>query len=233
MHKYFIVYNDKTNLDVNLLIQTRPSKSSPVMQYETIEVPGGELLYKEKGYGDIEIPIAFNFASKKPSEWDSDFRKVKKWLLSKVDNKLIFCDDLEYFYKVKKVSIETPERVLKRIGRFTVVFTCEAYNYEVEGSKEVKISTSMFNDGILTKPIYKVSGEGLLTLKVNGVTVKANVGQNLKIDTNLGLCFRNDGSINNIALDGAYEDLYLQEGENTFEWTSGFNIDIIPNWRYL
>lgn len=233
MNKYFIVYNDKTNLDVNLLIQTRPSKPAPEMEYEEIQVPGGEVLYKEKGYRDIEIPIAFNFASKYANEWDKDFRKIKKWLLSKIDNKLIFSDDLEYFYRVKKVSIETPERLLKRIGRFTVVFTCEAYSYEIKGSKEVPISAFMFNDGILTKPIYKVTGEGLLTLNVNGKIVKANVGQNLIIDTNLGLCYRSDGSINNIALSGVYEDLYLQEGGNTFEWTSGFNIDIIPNWRCL
>lgn len=233
MYKYFIIYNDKTNLDVNLLINTRPSKPSPVMRYEEIEVPGGETLYIEKGYGDIEIPIAFNFASKNANEWNNEFRKIKKWLLSKTDNKLIFSDDLEYFYRVKKVSIETPERVLKRIGRFTVVFTCEAYSYEVEGAKEIQISSSIYNDGIVAKPIYKVTGEGLLNIKVNGVDIKANVGQNLTIDTNLALCYREDGTINNIALTGAYEDLYLQEGENAFEWTEGFDISVIPNWRCL
>lgn len=232
MHKYFIIYNDKTNLDVNLLIKTRPSKPSPVMRYEEIEVPGGETLYIEKGYGDIEIPIAFNFASK-PNDWDKDFRKIKQWILSKIDNKLIFSDDLEYFYRVKKVAIETPERVLKRIGRFTVVFTCEAYSYEVDGAKEIQLSNFIYNDGIVTEPIYKVTGEGLLNIKVNGVDIKANVGQNITIDTNRGLCYREDGTFNNVALTGAYEDLYLQEGENTFEWTDGFDIRIIPYWRCL
>lgn len=231
MAKYFIIYNDKTNLDVNLLVKTRPAKPSPVMRYEEIAIPGGKTLYIEKGYGDIEIPIAFNFSSK-PNEWDKDFRKIKKWLLSKIDDKLIFSDDLEYFYKVKKVIIETPERILKKIGRFTVVFTCEAYSYEIEGSKEVQISSSIYNDGILAKPIYRIVGEGLLTLTINNKVIKVNVGQELIIDTNLGLCYR-DGIINNVALKGNYEDMYLLEGENTFNFSNDFKVYITPNWRCL
>lgn len=231
MDKYFIVYNDKTNLDVNLLIQTRPSKPSPEMDYEEIPVPGGELLYKEKGYRDIEIPIAFNFASKNANKWNNDFRKAKKWLLSKIDSKLIFSDDLDYFYKVKKISIETPERVIKRIGRFTVVFTCEAYCYLSEGLNEIDIASLIDNAYELSKPIYLITGEGLLTMNVNGKVIKANVGQKLIIDTNLGLCFREDGSQSNGSLSSKYKDLYLQEGENTFSWSNGFDIKIIPNWR--
>lgn len=231
MYKYFIIYNNKTNLDVNLLIKNRPTKPSPVMRYEEIEVPGGKTLYIEKGYSDIEISIVFNFVSK-IDEWDKDFRKIKEWLLSKKDNKLIFSDDLEYFYKVKKVSIETPERILKKIGRFTVVFTCEAYSYELNGTNEVQINNSIYNGSMLTKPIYRIVGEGLLTLTINNNTIKANVGQELIIDTELGLCYR-EGIINNVALQGNYEDMYLIEGENTFNFSEGFKIYITPNWRCL
>ena len=81
MRKYFLVYNSETNLDVNLLIVARPPKPSPVMEYETIKVPGGKTLYREKGYSDIEIPVGFNFISKHPNIWDKDWRKIKRWLL--------------------------------------------------------------------------------------------------------------------------------------------------------
>jgi len=47
------------------------------------------------------------------------------------------------------------------------------------------------------------------------------------------LCYRRDGTINNIALTGNYKDLYLKEGPNNFTWTSGFTIKLIPNWRCL
>ena len=85
MDKYFVIYNDKTNLDVNLLVATRPSKPSPEMEYEEVKVPGGKTLYREKGYKDIPIPVSFNFMSK--YTWDKDFRIIKKWLLSKINNR--------------------------------------------------------------------------------------------------------------------------------------------------
>ena len=54
----------------------------------------------------------------------------------------------------------------------------------------------------------------------------------LIIDTDKGLCYRK-GIVNNVALESKYEDMYLLEGENTFSWTSGFKIYILPNWRCL
>ncbi|MEN8075307.1 distal tail protein Dit [Clostridioides difficile] len=233
MHKYFILFNNKTNLDVETYIVSRPSKPSPKMEYEEVKVPGGKTLYRKKGYKDIEIPISFNFISKKPSEWGRDFRSIKKWLLRINDNKLKFSDDLEFYYKVNKVTIDTPERVLKRIGRFSVTFTCEPYDYLVEGLEEIELNNYLFNYYEHSQPIYKITGEGVLRLTVNGAEVTVNVGQNLTINTELGLCFREDGSINNVALKGRYKALELKEGDNTFSFNEGFDIKIIPNWRCL
>ncbi|MDC4240871.1 phage tail family protein [Clostridium tertium] len=228
MANYFIVYNDSTNLDVNLLVINRPSKPATVMEYEEVKVPGGKTLYREKGYGDIEITVSFNFMSK--YSWDKDFRKIKQWLLSKVNNKLKFSDDLEVFYRVNKVTIETPERVMKRIGRFNVTFTCEPYVYIEE--EELELGTILYNQYLVSKPIYRIVGEGFLTLNINNKVIKANVGQELIIDTDKGLCYR-EGIVNNVALQGKYEDMYLLEGENTFSWSNGFKIYILPNWRCL
>lgn len=230
MAKYYIIYNDKKNLDVNLLVATRPSKPSPIMEYEEVKVPRGRTLYREKGYRDIEIPISFNFISKKPSDWDRDFRIIKHWLLSKVNNKLKFSDDLEVFYKVNKVTIDTPERVMKKLGKFTVTFTCDPYTYIDESERE--LVKQLYNYNLLSKPIYRIVGEGYLTLNINNKVIKANVGQELIIDTDKGLCYRN-GIVNNVALDGRYKDMYLLEGENTFNWSNGFKIYILPNWRCL
>ena len=228
MDKYFIIYNDKTNLDVNLLVATRPSKPSPEMEYEEVKVPGGKTLYREKGYKDIPISVSFNFMSK--YTWDKDFRIIKKWLLSKINNKLKFSDDLEVYYKVNKVTIDTPLRVMKKIGRFNVTFICEPYVYIDE--EEMELSTLLYNDYLVSKPIYRIVGEGYLTFNINNKIIKANVGQELIIDTEKGLCYR-EGIVNNVALEGRYEDMYLLEGENTFNWSNGFEVYILPNWRCL
>lgn len=228
MGKYFILYNDANNLEINLLIRDRPPKPSPIMEYEEVKVPGGKTLYREKGYGDIYITVPFNFMSK--DSWDYDFRRIKKWLLSKGNNKLKFSDDLEVYYKVNKVTIDTPERVIKKIGRFDVTFTCEPYVYIDED--EFKLDNCVYNDYLVSKPIYRIVGEGYLTLNINNKVVKVNVGQELIINTDKGLCYR-EGIVNNVALEGKYEDMYLLEGENTFSWTKGFEIYITPNLRCL
>lgn len=234
LKKYFIIFNGQTNLDNGVLIKNRVAKHSPTMRYEEIEIPGRDgLLYKKKGYGDIDITIPFNFVSKSPNAWDYDFRKVKKWINSFDDNKLKFSDDVEYFYKVKKVTIDTPERVLKKIGRFNVIFTCEPYIYLYTGEEELDLEKFIYNDGEVSRPTFLIKGEGVLNLTVNGNLVKINVGQNLKIDTSLGLCYRENGTMNNSAITGYYESLYLQEGENNFDWNGNFDIKIMPNWRYL
>lgn len=230
MDKYFVLYNDNTNLDVNLLVVDRPSKPAPIMEYEEVKVPGGKTLYREKGYGDIPIPVPFNFLSKKPSDWDKDFRIIKQWLLSKGNNKLKFSDDLEVYYKVNKVTIDTPERIIRKIGKFNVTFICEPYIYIDEEERE--LSAILYNDYLPSRPIYRIVGEGYLTLTINNKIIKANVGQELIIDTDKGLCYR-QGIVNNVALDGKWQDMYLQEGENTFSWTQGFKVYILPNWRCL
>ena len=230
MYRYFIIYNNKTNIDVNLYVETRPSKPAPEMEYVEIKVPGGKTLYKEKGYKDIEIPVSFNFISKNANEWDKDFRVIKKWLLTKINNKLKFSDDLEVYYRVNKVNIDTPERLIRRAGKFTVTFTCDPYVYYDE--EEFELERCIYNDDLPSKPIYRVVGEGYLTLKINNKVIKANVGQELIIDTDKGLCYR-EGIINNVALEGKYEDMYLLEGENNYSWTNGFKIYITTNRRCL
>lgn len=230
LHKFFIIYNDKTNLDVKAMIETRPAKPAPEMEYEEVKVPGGKTLYKEKGYGDIEITISFNFVSKNVNEWDRDFRKIKKWLLQRENDKLKFSDDLEVYYKVNKVIIDTPERLIRRAGKFTATFTCDPYVYIDED--EFKLEKYIYNDYLISKPIYRVVGNGNITLNINNKTIKAKVEEELIIDTNKGLCFK-EGEINNVALEGRYEDLYLQEGYNNFSWTKNFDIYIVPNLRCL
>ena len=202
------------------------------MQYEEIEIEGRGKLYRERYLDDITIEVEFNFISEK-GKWNDSFRKAKAWINNIEDNKLKFSDDLGYFYKVNKAEITSSERVLRRIGRFTVTFTCEPYMYLEDGARAIELPTFLYNFYEKTQPIYVVEGEGLFVMQINGKTIKANVGQNLTIDTKLGLCYRKDGTMQNTALTGNYEDMYLQNGKNTFSYTSSFKVSIIPNWRCL
>ena len=95
------------------------------------------------------------------------------------------------------------------------------------------LQEASYNPYDMSKPEYKITGEGLCALTVNGKTMKANVGQNLTINTELMLSYREDGAIMNSSVTGEYKDLYLKPGENRISVSSGFSITIKPNWRYI
>ena len=231
-HKYYLAYNNLTNIDVGLRISARPSKPAPQMEYETIRVPQGKTLYREIGYGDISIEVEFNFISKEPYLWDKDWRRAKKWLLGKENNKLKFGDDLEGFYRVNKVEIQTPERIIRTGGKVLVTFTCEPYFYLNCDEMEITSGQVIYNDHEVSRPLYRITGQGELIFTINGKEIKVNIGTETKIDCDKGLTYR-DNVRNNTTLTGNYEDLYLKEGENTFTWTGNFRIFITPNWRCL
>lgn len=233
-NSFFVIYNGQMNTEFNVSVRYRPNMPTPAREYETIKVEGrdGEL-YEDKGtYADIEIGIDFNFKAE-PDEWQERFRKIKKWLYGESDRRLIMSDDREYFYNVKRVQIETAERVIKRIGRFTAKFTCEPYAYLAAGNTIMQLESKLVNQFETAYPTYYIYGSGEIELTVNGNTVTAVVDGSLTIDTKLGLCYNAGKAIENTALSGDYDNLTLPEGTNTFEYTAGFEVRIKPNWRSI
>lgn len=156
---------------------------------------------------------------------------AKEWLYNGIGGRLILSDDPQYFYKVKNIAIKSTDRFVKTMGEIAVEFTCAGCQYLLEGTKEMNIAQVLDNRYYISHPIYKITGEGACTLTVNGKTMKVNVGQNLTIDTERKLSYRQDNAIANTAVTGDYEDMYLFRGKNSITITNGFGLKIIPNWR--
>lgn len=231
---YEIIRNGKKNTSVGVLVSKRPSIPSAERICEEVEIPGRDgKIYRDTGsVNDITISISFVFIAR-PDTWQERFREAKRWLLSKEDNRLILGDDPGYFYKVKHTIVGESERKVIESGEFDADFICEGYQYLIEGSYEQSVEDVLYNPYALCHPTYKILGEGVCVLNVNGNTMKANVGQNLIINTDLMLAYREDGTARNTAIAGDYEDLYLREGDNTISLSAGFTARIIPNWRCL
>lgn len=232
---FHIFYNGESCKDVGLSVISRPTIPIPEREYDTIKVEGrdGEL-HKDKGtYKDIKIKINFNFVSKNPDVWEQDLRKVKKWLHSGKDERLILSDDPEYYYKVKQAVMSDTERKARRVGSFEISFICDAYMYRIDGQDEKEIGDYLYNPYMKAQPVYKIYGSGTITLKVNGNQVTAEVDEQLNIDTKLGICYNAANEISNASLTGEYGGLYLEEGDNNFMYSEGFRVVLIPNWREL
>lgn len=229
---YNILYKGVNCSRFGIIPARRPSVPAPEIRVTETEIPGrdGVLVETDGCYGTITIPVEFNYLVP-PEKWMDAYRKAKRWLTG--SGWLVMEDDQDYMYKVLYVKITDTERTSRRIGNFTAEFTCDPYAYLVSGQQEHSVTDVLYNPYMLSHPVYKITGEGVCTLTVNGNTMSANVGQNITIDTELMIAYREDGTMQNTEVTGDYEKLYLQEGENTITVTSGFEVTVQPNWREL
>lgn len=229
---YYITFNGETTKQHGIEIPYRPSIPAPVMRGEYIQIAGrdGSLLDSDGTFENIEIAIEMNFVSDADTTWNAKYREVKNWLTGK--GELRFSDDTEIFYKVKAVGISEVDRRVPRGGDISAVFICEPFAYYESGAVYKAPEAAADNPGILCKPIYKITGNGTATLTVNGKSVSAVVGQNLIIDTDLMIAYRENGTLENTAITGDYEDLWLNPGTNTIA-ISGLTLQVKPNYRSL
>lgn len=210
----------------------RPSIPAPEEKIEQIEIPGrsGTLTVRDQTYSDIVIPVEFNFMSSQDI-FGETFRSAKRWLTG--GGMLEFSDDSNIFYKAKFCKITSMERA-RRIGTFTAEFTCDPFTYYTDGLKEQELSAEnvLYNPYYSCNPVYTLTGEANSYVNVNGNLVIVNVGQELRIDTDRLIVYR-DTEMANVEASGNIELLRLQEGDNTIYIGEGITAKIIPNWRSL
>ena len=234
MIEYRVQIGKETDVSNRIYVMRRPDVPAAEYRVTEISVPGrdGKMYVDENCIEDIEFEIEFNFMGE-PDDWFAIFRRAKRWLLQKGERELRFGDDPYFFYIIKKVTIETAERVCYEIGRFTAKFICKGTQFYESGKEEVDISELNENIGIESHPVYKITGNGPCTLTVNGKTMTATVTDNIIIDTERMITYDSSGNLKNTSVSGNYEDIYLQPGENTVTVSSGFTCTVIPNWRCL
>lgn len=230
---FYALFDGKRDIDIDkdIYLLQRPNIPPPERAYRVTNVEGKGDVYEDLGYyNDIEIPLEYNFYSEKYNE---TYRRIKKFF--KRGEKLKFSDDGEGFYKIKKITINNNLREMIEFGRFTVLVTCEPYFYLDYGQNEIDLRTEniFFNDDEETFPTFRITGNGLFILKMNGNTFKVNVGQEVLIDISKGHCYRKDGAISDSSISGKYKEFRLLEGENTISFNSGFKVGMTPNWRCL
>lgn len=230
-----LFYNGKTLADYPIKVVNRPSIPTSVENITEFKVGGndGKLLVKEGTYQDIDIIIEFVYLADNEFVFNEVLREVKKWLYSDGDNRLIFSDDSEFFYKVKKVVVSKNARTNIETGNFSVTFTCEGLQYSIAGAEYMPVEDVLYNSYDICHPVIRIEGEGVCQLDFNGKTFIANVGQNITIDSDRMISFKDDGTLQNTLVNGDYNDLWLKSGKNDISVTEGFDVLIKPNWRCL
>lgn len=224
---YKIEYNGKSNDDFGVFLYDFPVLTLGEKNYDTYAVSGrrGELVGETNYISNASLSITFSVIS---DRFCANVREIMNWLTGA--GKLKTSDDPDCYYSVLKVNYGDIDREIRKYGRFTVNFVIDPYLYRDDGDYEYADIT--YNLYAECKPIYKITGEGMCTLTVNGKTMTANVGQNLTIDTDRMIAYRQDGTLQNTAVTGDYEKLWLPRGSCVISITTGFLLKIIPKWGY-
>ncbi len=230
---YNFIFNNQSSSEYSAFVVNRPNIPTANEKVTTYTVPGrrGALTVKEGTYPDIIIAIDLTYVSG-ANDFASRFREIKSWLNGSVNNVLAFSDDAEFFYLVKSVNISENKRTKRYIGKVTVKFTCDPYQYAVSGASFRAIGT-VNNPYDISHPLYKIVGTGACTITANGKQFKVNVTGNALIDTDRMVTYKEDGTLQNTSATGDYEDLYLAPGNNTITATSGFTVTVKPRWGQL
>lgn len=229
-----IEYADMLGSSLNVFAKERPAVPAAKRRMKEIEIPGrdGKVYQDDGGYEPTEIKVVFNFRDRNEDKVIARFRKIQRWLSAK-ESRLIFSDDTEVYYRISKVEVGELERTSGRIGNFTATFhTRDGLAYAVDGRKEYSPEQVKKNIYGLSHPVYKITGEGSCMLTVNGHQMKVNVHKSLMIDTDRILAYSKDGTLQNAMISGEYEDMYLLYGDNDVSISPGFDLKVIPNWRY-
>src|SRR5699024_4743077 len=97
----------------------------------------------------IPLPVQFYMHG---DNFKKIFRRAKMHLLNA--KTLIFDDDIDVFYKVKSVQIETAENIIKTFGEFTVNFTLDPFQYEIDSpEREITDEITLINHGYQSDPV--------------------------------------------------------------------------------
>lgn len=229
---FYMTFNGQSTNEYGVKVTTRPNIPAPIMRGEYIDIAGrdGSLFQTDGTYENIEIDVALNFLRTQNSVGDL-FRRVKAWINGA--GILRFSDDTDIFYKVKYSGISSATRRSRYGEDLIATFICEPYQYYNAGTAEITPGGALLNPGFTAHPIYKITGSGTATLTVNGNTFTAVIAQNIVIDTDLMVSYREGGALVNSDVTGDYDDLYLKPGENTISLSNGFSLSVIPNYRSL
>lgn len=233
---YFIIYDNKSNLDLEIEVVKRPIIPMPTRKYKVIDIEGHDGSYYEDKeiYENITFLIEFNFVEDNLNNIRNRVRKIKRWIENAKDNKLVLSDNKGYYYNVCKAEMgEVNYGEIYEIQSFNISFTVEPYQY-LSDNQELQLSTIMYNNWDVCQPIYRIVGNGICILNINGIIINCTINGQLIIDTQFDKILNSDRTLAIGKTDiKKMQNLYLKEEENTFSWSSGFTIYIIPNWRSL
>ena len=231
--KYDLIINhNKRCSDYHIYISNRVNIPVSKMEYEDINIIGRHgTLTKEHGYLDKEIKVSFNFFD--PLSMPKLIRHINT-LFTDV-KEIMFTDDDEEYYRVKKVTLGDVERQIRHYGFFDVAFTVEPFAYDTR-VYPLEITNNNYRlmnpASYYSLPKITIYGTGDITLTINNTITKFNnVDDYITVDSEILETYK-DEILQNDKKVGEF--FTFNTGENIISWVGNVQkIVIEPRWRWL
>lgn len=207
----FIWKNIHSN-EKNFKITSLPPITTPEKRESKVIVPGrsGYITDSDNTYeGEIK-PVTYDY-------FGEDFDDIKSWLSG--SDKVIFSNEPDRYYEARIINKINLEQVLKSFHSGLVQFDCQPLAHSInEIVRTITVSGYKFNyNGTAeVKPLFKVYGQGDITLTINNENViLKQVSDYITIDGNLEDAYK-DTILQNNKMQGEFP--ILKPGENAVDF---------------
>lgn len=227
----YIIINDVSSETVGLYVDTPPMPPLQAKNFQTITIPNRPevLTMHDVTREDIQIDInAYLF--------DDEQSADPSTLYSFLDNAttLSTSKNADFEYKVRRLLSIIPAYQGHGKQLLTISFICSPYRYSTdnEATEITQLPSVVRNSGgIFCQPIYKLYGDGELTLTVNedeeNQLIISDVDDYVIADAEKLLCHK-DGTI----VRCAGKIPFLNVGDNYIQ-TNATKIEVMKNERWL
>ena len=237
-------YRGIRSTDMGLHIEKKDVFSAPKYDAEFKGIPGrnGDLILPNGRYPNGQITYSVFLPAKTQQELADKITAVKAWLYTEQDRYHVLSDsyDTRFYRKAVFAAKLDIEDELRRIGVFTVSFSCHPFRYSTAGDKVVILG----NGDTITnpyafdsKPIVRIVGSGSGTLTIQSAGSNASwqfdsIDEYVEIDSEQMNCYKGTQLKNDTVAGDGFP--ILHPGDNTVSFTGKISsITIKPRWCSL
>ncbi|MBR3298948.1 MAG: phage tail family protein [Clostridia bacterium] len=241
----YFEYNGVRSDQMGLKIENRDIFGAPAFDKSFITIPGrdGELISSNRRFPNMQIVYTVFLPAESLSDLMTKMTAVKAWLYAEPDryHELRDTSDTDAYRKaVINAQLDVTQEV-KRIGRFTISFSCLPYRYLNSGTEARTFSAAMpfMNPTPFTaKPLIRMNGNGrsgVLKLTHGGVETEWSIdGINgwIEIDSDEMIITDANGLANNRVTGDGFP--LLKPGATTVSFSGSISsVELTPRWVVL
>lgn len=246
MVSYF-TYRGHKSTEYGLIISSSSTVAGAEEVLETVTIPGRSGVLTMDNQRREEIEVGYNVWGKagRNEEKAAYMRRLKGWLLVGQGDYYQLSDiyDPDYFWMARYAGPVDLEEDFRGFVTLELRFMAYPFKYSLIGSRPVALGGSSFAPGTAytltnpeaynSEPYFKLTGNGDMTLTVNGQawTIE-NVQGYVEMDSRLMDTFVGNTSWNNKKTGDGYP--VFVPGENTITVSGNVSaVEIVPRWCAL